>query len=100
MVEVGNVATLGATRGSSVSACKTTKGKVYYWGVAYGHFTIAPLPTRFRTIAELFKSLDTPIMMEPLTFDLKQRITEKLKLSFDDKVKQYKLSAMLQNAFV
>ena len=85
-----NVTTIGATRGSGVSACKTANGKVYFWGSAYGLNISKPSPTRFRTIAEVFASLDSPIMLEPVTFDLAQPFTEKLRSklmsSFDSKV--------------
>ena len=90
LVNVQNVAAIGATRGSNVSVCKTAKGKVYFWGSAYGHKFAKPLPTKFTTIAEVFTSLDSPIMLEPLTFHLAQPFIEKLslmmKLNFDDKV--------------
>ena len=87
LVEVpNNVAGMGAIRGCSVSALKTTKGKVYYWGWAYGHDVADPVLTRFDTVKELFASLDSPMMLEPVTSELKQPIAEKLKLSFDDRV--------------
>ena len=86
-VDVQNVVAIGASRGSSVSACKTMKGKVYYWGSVNGHWVEDPLPTRFKTVAEVFMSLDSPIMLEPLRFDLSRPIIGKLKLCFDDKVK-------------
>ena len=87
LVQVRNVVAIGATRCSSVSACKTAKGKVYLWGFAYGHNFTKPSPIRFRTLAEVFESLDSPVTIEPLKFAQDQQIiTEKLKLNLDDKV--------------
>ena len=85
-IEIPNVAFIGAIRGCGISALQTTKRKVYFWGFGCGHFIPEPAPTKFSTIAEVFASLDSPVMFEPVILDLKQAITEKLKLNFDDKV--------------
>ena len=86
MPTIGDVAFVGATRGSSISAYETTKGTVYFWGFAYGHYIPMPVPTKFSSIPELFASLDKPIMLEPITLGFKQPVVEKLKAHFDDKV--------------
>ena len=65
LVDLRNVVAIGAIRGSNVSACKTANGSVYFWGFAYGHRFEKPSLTRFRTIAEVFASLDSPKMLEP-----------------------------------
>ena len=87
MMETSNIASIGASRGCSISAFQTTEGKVYYWGFALGHYTAEPVATKYKTMIELFASLDSPIMLGPLTFDMNQPMTEKLKLVFDDSVK-------------
>ena len=86
-MEVPNVELVGATRGCSISVFKTTEGKVYYWGFAFGHYISEPVATKFNTLTELFASLDSPVLLEPLKFKLNQPMTEKLKLVFDDSVR-------------
>ena len=85
-IEVRNIAFIGATRGCTISAFQTAKRKVYFWGFAHGHDIPDPVLTKFTTMADVFASLDIPVMLEPLVLDLKQPVTEKLKLNFDDKV--------------
>ena len=88
-IEIPNVSFIGAIRGASISAFQTAKRKVYYWGFTCGHHIPDPVPTKFSTIAEAFASLDSPVMLEPLIFNLKQPITDKLKVTLDDKVCLY-----------
>ena len=85
-IDISNIAFIGAIRGCGISTFQTTKRKVYYWGFACGHYIREPAPTKFSTIAEVFASLDSPMMFEPLTLDQKQSIPEKLKLNLGDKV--------------
>ena len=84
---VPNVQVIGATRGCSISAFKTTNGKVYYWGFAFGVHVLEPVATKYSTIVELFASLDSPVMLGSLKFRVNQPMTEKLKLIFDDSVR-------------
>ena len=86
-MEVPNVELIGATRGCSISAFKSMEGKVYYWGFAFGHYISEPAATKYRTLTELFASLDSPMMLGPVKFDLDQQLTEKMKLVFDDSVR-------------
>ena len=85
-MKVPNVALIGAIRGCSISAFKTTEGEVYYWGFACGHYISEPVATKYSTMVKLFASLDSPVMLGPLKFDVKQPMMEKLKLIFDDSV--------------
>ena len=73
-MEVSNVESIGATRGCTISAFKTTEGKVYYWGFALGSNILEPVATKYSTMIELFASLDSPVMLGqgPLKFDLNQ----------------------------
>ena len=78
---------IGATRGCTISALKSTDGKIYFWGFAYGQFTKKPVATQHSSFDELFNSLDPPVMLQPLEFKLKQPVMlEKLRQSFDDNV--------------
>ena len=86
-IEVPNVKCIGATRGCSISAFKTTEVKVYYWGFAFGHYIAKPVATKYNTIIELFASLDSPMMLGPVTFDMNQPTTEMLKSIFADSVR-------------
>lgn len=90
LIDVTNVMEIGVVRGCSVSAFKTTEGKVYFWGFAYGHLIPGPVVTEFSSLDELFASLDTPAVLRPLQFDLRppEVLSEKLRQSFDDQVKQ------------
>ena len=93
-MEVPNVESIGATRGCSISAFKTTEGKVYYWGHALGHYISEPVATKYSTLIELFASLDSPMMLGPVEFHVNQPMTEKLKLVFDDSVRPvYKIDS-------
>ena len=86
-IVVQNVVDIAAMNGCRISALKTADGQVYFWGFAYGVFISAPAATKFTSMAELFCSLDTPMMLKPVEFNLKQPRLEKLRLSFDDSVK-------------
>ena len=44
------------------------------------------MATKFTSMTELFASLDTPMMLEPVEFNRKQPTLEKLGLRFDDNV--------------
>ena len=90
MMEMSNIASIGASRGCSISAFQTTEGKVYYWGFALGHYIAEPVATKYSTIKELFASLDSPVMLGPVKFDRNQPMTEMLKLIFDDIVRPAK----------
>ena len=88
MIDVPNVTEVGVVRGCSVSAFRTTEGKVYFWGFAYGHLIPEPVVTEFSSLDEVFASLDTAVMLRPLQFDLRlpEVLNEKLRDSFDDEV--------------
>ena len=73
-IDIPNIVFIGATRGCTISAFQTAKRKVYFWGVACGHELPHPVPTQFSTINEVFASLDFPVLLEPLVFDLKQQL--------------------------
>ena len=88
-IDVENVVDVGAIRGCSISALRTAEGAVYFWGFAYGHLIPFPAVTKFASMTELFSSLDTPMMLEPIEFDWKQPALEKFGLSFDDKVGRF-----------
>ena len=88
-INVPNVTEVGVVRGCSVSAFKTTAGKVYFWGFAFGHLIPEPVATDYSSVDEFFASLDTPVMFRPVQFDVKppKIVMEKLRVSFDDQVK-------------
>ena len=86
-IAVQNVVDIAAMNGCRISALKTADGQVYFWGYAYGVHISAPAATKFTSMAELFSSLDTPVMLKPVEFNLKQPRLEKLRLSFNDSVK-------------
>ena len=86
-MEVSNVESIGATRGCSISAFKTAEDKVHYWGFALGRYISEPVATKYRTMIELFASLDSPMMLGPIKFDLNRPMTEKLELIFNDSVR-------------
>ena len=88
-VAIRDVADIGAIRGCSISALTTNEGKVYFWGFAYGHFIRAPVLTKFDSMTELFASLDSPMMLKPVELDVKPSIGDKLRSSFDDKVRTF-----------
>ena len=78
---------IAAICGCSISALKTADGKVYFWGYAYGHLFRDPEPTNFTSLPELFASIDSRVMLQPLKIDVKQpTVVEKLIQSFDDQV--------------
>ena len=83
---IQDVVDIGAIHGCRVSAMMTKEGKVYFWGFAYGLQIPNPVVTEFNSMAELFASLDSPMMLKPLELDVKPTRLEKLRLSFDDKV--------------
>ena len=87
-MRVQNVADIATMRGSSISALVTEEGKVFFWGFAYGHLIPEPVATEFTSMADLFASLDSPMMLEPVELgtNVKPSIVDKLRLSFDDKV--------------
>ena len=87
-IEVPNVVEIGAIRGCDLSAFKTVDGKAYFWGFAYGSLMTDPVVTEFSSLNDLFASLDSPMMLNPVMLDLKQQVVvEKLARSFDDTVK-------------
>ena len=85
-IDTQNIVDIGAIRGCSISSFRTLDGKVYFWGFANGHYIPAPVATEFNSMTQLFLSLDTPAMLEPLESDWKEPVVEKFGLSFDDKV--------------
>ena len=88
-VSVQNVVDIAAANGCYISALKTTQGKVYFWGFAYGIPIPKPVLTNFTSMEELFSSLDTPQMLKPVESDLERPRLEKLGLGFDDRVKLF-----------
>ena len=86
-IEKPNIVDIGAVRGCSVSSFKTTEDKIYFWGFAYGLTIPNPVPTKFASMVELFASLDIPMMLKPVEFDVKQPVLENLMLSFDNAVR-------------
>ena len=92
-IEVPNVVDIGALGGCTVSAFKTTDGKIYFWGFAYGLLVPEPVATKFTSLSELFASLDVPMLLKPLEFDVREPTLEKLRLSFDDQVRNYNFCA-------
>ena len=91
---------IGVVRGCSMSAFKTTEGKVYFWGFAYGHLLQEPVATKFTSLYALFASLDTPVVFRAAKFNLERPsvLIRKMKLSFDDHVKLF-LSCLRHAAF-
>ena len=85
-IRLRNVVDIGAVRACTISAFRTKKGKVFFCGFSNGHLTPDPVATEFTSMVELFASLDSPAMLEPLEVDVKQTRMEKLRLNFDDKV--------------
>ena len=85
-IRAENIVDIGAIRGCQISAFETAGGEVYFWGFAYGHRIPDPVLTRFTSMTDLFLSLDTPILLEPMEFVWKEPTLEKLGLIFDDKV--------------
>ena len=85
-IDTRNIVDIGAIPGCSISSFQTGDGKVYFWGFANGHLIPDPVATKFTSMTELFLSLDTPAMLEPLETDWKEPVVEKFGLSFDDKV--------------
>ena len=82
-----NVADIAAIRGCSVSSFITKEGKVHFWGRAYGNWINQPVLTRFTSMADLFASLERPMMLEPLEINVKEpAVVEKLRNSFNDHV--------------
>ena len=88
-IEAQNVVDIAAMNCCTISAFKTAEGKVYFWGFAYGLLIPDPVATNFASMAELFASLDNPVMIEPAKFELNQPRLEKLRHSFDDEVKYF-----------
>ena len=86
-IEMQNVLDIAAINVCSISAFTTTEGKVYFWGFAYGLLIPDPVTTKFNSMTELFASLDTPMMLEPVECDRDEPRLEKLRESFDDQVK-------------
>ena len=87
-IELANVKDIAAVRGCSVSVAKTTDGKIYFWGFAYGHLIPEPILTTFSSMDEVFASLDSPMMLKPVQPGLRQpALGERLGASFDDEVK-------------
>lgn len=90
-MNVPDVVDIAVVRGCSVSAFKTIQGKVYFWGYAYGVLIPEPVATEFSSLDALFASLDVPVLLRPLRFDLKlpEVLSEKLRQNFDDEVKHF-----------
>ena len=86
-IEMQNVLDIAAINVCSISAFTTNEGKVCFWGSAYGLLIPDPVATKFNSMTELFASLDTPMMLEPVEFDRDEPRLEKLRESFDDQVK-------------
>ena len=94
-IEMRTVVDIGASRNCSISTAETVDGKVYFWGRAYGLLIPNPVLTKFRTMAEVFASLDTPMMLEPMEFPENEPIMlDKFRQSFDDQVNLFNLLAV------
>ena len=93
LINVPNVAETGIARGCSVSAFKTTEGKVYFWGFAYDHHMPEPVAKGFSSLDALFASLENPVMLRPLQCNLKliEVLADRLRQNFDDDVNQFPL---------
>ena len=85
-IRVSNVVDIAAINRCHISALTTSEGKVYFWGYAYGHLISEPVATEFSSMAKVFASLDIPMMLEPVEFELKQQ-KPKFRLSLDDQVR-------------
>ena len=94
------VVDIGAMLGSSVGAFKTSEGEVYFWGFAYGHAIPGPVVTEFTSITEVFASLDSPMMLEPLEFNGKHSRLDKLRQSFDNTVRLFATSSSCSSKFL
>ena len=78
---------VGALWNCGLSVCKTDGGAVYFWGFHFGKHVMEPRRTEFSTMDDVFASLDIPLMLNPVKFDLMERnLSEKMELAFDDAV--------------
>ena len=95
-IETQNIMDIGVVRGCRISAFTTAEDKVYFWGFAYGLSIPDPVATEFTSMAELFASLDTPMMLGSVEFHVKQSVLENLKLAFNDAVSNW----VIRNSFL
>lgn len=86
---LGRFVEIAATHYSHISAAMTQTGRVYLWGQCRGQCIIAPMPSGFSSLHDVFAFFASPgVTWRPMGVDVfhTERVPDSMRKAFDDAV--------------